>query len=222
MLAQFQKITREVLHHTPLRRYFFPKYLYNFTPPQLCFLCNCLERTRDVPGSLAEVGCANGLTTIFLNKYMTCQNIEKPYVALDTFAGFVSEDIQYEVANRGKKERLFKRFQVNKKKWYDRTLRSNDVHRVRSIEADANRFDMRTLGPLSFVLLDVDLYRPMKKCMPELYEVLSPGGIMIIDDCDAQHIRWDGSDQAYKEFMKDIGQPARIVHGKLGVIEKPA
>ena len=221
MLASFQKLTREILFHTPLKRYFFPKYLYNFTPPQLCFLCQCVEETRQVAGSIAEVGCANGLTTIFLNKYMTCQNIEKAYYTIDTFSGFVVDDIQYEVTNRGKSEKLFKRFQVNKKKWFDGTMRSNDISRVRSFEADINKFDVAALGPLSFILLDVDLYRPIKKSLPELYKMLSPGGIMIVDDCDPLHIRWDGSDQAYKEFMKELGQPGQVVHGKLGVIRKP-
>ncbi|MPZ40311.1 MAG: hypothetical protein GEU95_20080 [Rhizobiales bacterium] len=27
----------------------------------------------------------------------------------------------------------------------------------------------------------MDLYRPMKKAMPELYDVLSPGGIIVVD-----------------------------------------
>lgn len=221
MIASFQKLTREILFHTPLRRYFFPKYLYNFTPPQLCFLCQCMEETKHIAGSIAEVGCANGLTTIFLNKYMTCQNIEKAYYTIDTFSGFVVDDVRYEVANRGKSEKLFKRFQVNKKKWFDGTMRSNDIDRVRSFEADINKFDVAALGPLSFILLDVDLYRPIKKSLPELYEMLSPGGIMIVDDCDPLHMRWDGSDQAYKEFMKELNRPGQVMHGKLGVIRKP-
>jgi O-methyltransferase len=221
MIAGVQKLTREILFHTPLKRYFFPKYLYNFTPPQLCFLCQCIEETKHVAGSLAEVGCANGLTTIFLNKYMTCQNIEKVYYTIDTFSGFVADDVRYEVTNRGKTEKLFKRFQVNKKKWFDGTMRSNDISRVRSFEADINKFDVAALGPLSFVLLDVDLYRPIKKALPELFEMLSPGGILIVDDCDPLHIRWDGSDQAYKEFMKELNQPSQVMHGKLGVIRKP-
>lgn len=222
MIAIVQKLTREVLHYSPLRRYFFPKYLYNFTPPQLCFLCRCVEDTKDVPGTIAEIGCANGLTSVFLNKYMSEQGIERPYVAIDTFAGFVAEDVQYEVDNRGKQKKLFNRFQVNSRKWYDRTLRDNGVSRVRSVQADVNKFDMAALGPLSFVLLDVDLYRPIKKCLPELYGLLSPGGIMVVDDCDAGHIRWDGADQAYKEFMAGLGRRADILYGKLGIIRKEA
>ena len=58
--------------------------------------------------------------------------------------------------------------------------------------------------------------------MKELYEVLSPGGIMVVDDCDESDVLWDGADQAYKEFVKEIGQPVEIKHRKLGVIRKPA
>ena len=222
VLTKLQIGTRELLFHSPLKRYFFPKYLYNHTPPQLCFLCQCVEETRSVAGSIAEVGCANGLTTVFLNRYMNSQGIEKPYYAIDTFSGFVTEDINFEVENRGKQRHLFKRFEVNKKKWYDATMRWNNVDRVRSVEADVNKYDLTTLGPLSFALLDVDLYRPIKKSLPELYSILTPGGVIVVDDCDSQHIRWDGADQAYKEFMQERNLPLQIVHGKLGIIRKHA
>jgi O-methyltransferase len=173
-----------------------------------------------VAGSLLEIGCAAGLTTIFLNKYMDHQGIEKKYYTVDTFSGFVSEDIEFEVANRGKKHRLYTHYQVNSKRWFDGTMARNNISRVRSVQADVNKLDLSTFGPLSFVLLDVDLYRPMRKCLPELYELASPGSIIVVDDCNSKDIRWDGSDQAYKEFMGQIGQPAKIIHGKLGIIRK--
>lgn len=215
-----EKLVKEVLFHSPLRRYFFPRYLYNFTAPQLCFLCQCIESTWEVEGAVAEIGCASGSTTVFLNKYMDAQHIRKDYYALDTFCGFVAEDIQVEVADRGKSPGLFTGFQVNKKKWFDATVRQNGIGRVRSIEADVNRFDLTTLGPLAFVLLDVDLYRPIKKALPELYQVLSPGGMMVVDDCNPQSARWDGADQAYKEFLAEQGWMAHVVHGKLGIVRK--
>jgi predicted O-methyltransferase YrrM len=70
-------------------------------------------------------------------------------------------------------------------------------------------------------LLDVDLYRPMAKALPELWEVLSPGGIMVVDDCNPDDVLWDGSDQAYKEFVATRGLAAEVVHGKLGLVRKP-
>lgn len=169
---------------------------------------------------MAEIGCASGSTTVFLNKYMDSQKIEKTYYAVDTFSGFVSRDIDFEVSNRGKSPGMFNSFRVNRKKWFDGTMRQNNVNRVKSIEANVNVFDLTTLGPISFALLDVDLYLPMKKGLKELYKILTPGGMIIVDDCSPHDVRWDGSDQAYKEFMKEINQPPQVMHGKLGVIKK--
>src|SRR4051794_28557437 len=70
---------------------FFDVYPYMFEPDQLCFLCECLDRTHKLQGCCVEAGCAYGWTTAFLNRYMNCRGIEKPYFAIDTFGGFVAE-----------------------------------------------------------------------------------------------------------------------------------
>jgi len=221
--TQLVQLIKEIQYYTPFRRYLFPRYSYNFTAPQLCFLCQCIEDTKSVQGHLAEVGCANGSTTVFLNNYLDAQEIQKKYYAIDTFSGFVDEDIDYEVTKRGKKKNLYKgSFANNNKKWFDIAMKHNNIHRVMAIQADVNKYNLLKLEPLSFVLLDVDLYRPTIKALRELYKILNPDGIIIVDDCNANNIRWDGSDQAYKEFMKEINQPIQVMHGKLGIIRKPA
>jgi O-methyltransferase len=217
----FVKVLKAMIINSPLSGYVFPRYRYWLSPPQLCFLCQCIAETHHIEGAICEVGCATGWTTVFLNKYMDAQNIEKAYYAVDTFRGFVPEDIDFEVSYRGKKRELYTGFATNSRKWFDKTMQQNKITRVRSIEADVNRFDLRTIGPICFALVDVDLYRPMKKGLQDLYEVLSPGGIVVADDCYPSHIAWDGSGQAYKEVVEEIDQPAEIVHGKFGVIRKP-
>jgi len=220
MHPKLTKVIKEILFNTPFRKYFFPRFVYNFTAPQLCFLCQCVEATKHVEGAFAEIGCDSGATTVFLNKYMDAQNIQKDYYAIDTFSGFVPEDIAVEVADRGKTEDLFTGFEFNKKKWFDGTMHTNDIHRVISIEANVNEYDLTSLGALAFVLLDVDLYRPIKKALPEIYAALSPAGIIVVDDCDSSNPRWDGSYMAYQEFSKDINKPSQILHGKLGILKK--
>jgi len=202
-----------------LRKHYYPKYSYNFTAPQLCFLCQSLGETKSVAGTILEIGCARGETTIFLNNYMKNSGIDKRYYAIDTFSGFVKEDIEYEQKNRGKGN-SYRSFRKNKKKWFDGTLQQNGINDVISVEADINTYDLSCHYPISFALLDVDLYRPMKKGLPKIYQGLASGGIIIVDDCDENDDRWDGSDQAYKEFMEELGQPIEIVFGKLGVIRK--
>ncbi len=221
MRDKVKKMLAQIAFKTPLRDYAFFKFKFNFTVPQLFFLCQCVEQVRDIDGAVAEVGCANGLTTVFINKYMDAQKIEKKYYAIDTFSGFVPEDLEYEVTRRKKNPSLYDtQFQANSKKWFDYTMNLNHIKRVVSIQADVNKYDLTTLEPLSFILLDVDLYRPIKKSLPELYGALAPNGIMIVDDCDSGHIHWSGSDQAYKEFMKELNQPIEIAQDKLGIVRK--
>lgn len=218
-------LTKEILFNTPFMKYFFPRYNYNFTPIQLLFICQCIDSTTHCDGCIVEIGCASGATTVFLNRYIDGRNTHKLYYAIDTFAGFIAEDVVFEIVNRAKSNNLYAQgasFSLNKKKWFDKTMQQNKVTRVRSIEADVNEYDFKKLGPVSFALLDVDLYRPMKKALHGLFEVLSPGGMIVVDDCNSSQIQWDGSDQAYKEFMKKINQPPEIIHEKLGVIRKTA
>src|SRR5262249_13185134 len=205
-----------------LRRYFFPRWqLVNMNAAQLCFLCECLERTRDVPGAVVEVGCAAGVTTVFLNKYMDARRMEKPYVAIDTFAGFVPATIDYEVVHRGERHDHYDQcFPSNKNSWFDGTMRTNGITRVQSSEADVNEFDFARLGAISFCLLDVDLYRPIKHSLPHLYEQLSPRGLVVVDDCNRDHERWDGAFHAYREFVQERCRTLEVVHDELGVIEK--
>lgn len=219
--TEMKKLLKEIQFYSPFRHNFFPKYGYNFTVPQLMFLCESLGQTREVPGSVVELGCHNGATTVLFNRLMDDLGMHKTYYAIDTFSGFTSEDVDFEVANRGKEGTLFSgAFQVNNKRWFDGTMKQNGIKRVESIQGDVNHVDMSARAPYSFALLDVDLYKPTRKVLGELYAAMSSGGIIIVDDCDEADLRWDGADQAYKEFMASIGQPPRIVHNKLGVIHK--
>jgi O-methyltransferase len=193
---------------------------YCFRMNQLLFLCDCLDKTADIEGDFAEIGVFEGRTTVFLNKFLDSKKGNKKYYAIDTFSGFVSEDINYEVLNREKEASLYINCFKSNKKRFDKVMERNSIKRVVSVQADVNNYNLTNLKPLSFVLLDVDLYRPMKKSLKELYSALSPGGIMIVDDCDENHVSWDGSDQAYKEFMQELNKPIEIVHGKLGVVRK--
>jgi SAM-dependent methyltransferase len=215
------RLVRDLAYPSPLfRRHIFPRYTFGFSPPQLCFLCQCLEDTARVEGGIVEVGCHTGQTTVFLNKYLDARGIHKEYVALDTFSGTTARDIDFEVAHRGKARDVVTGFTVNSKRWFDMTMKDNGVARVRSVKADANGYDLRSLGPLSFALLDVDLYRPTRKALPELYDALGPGGMIVVDDCDPSDLQWDGADQAYREFVRAAGLPLQIVHGALGVVTK--
>jgi O-methyltransferase len=195
-------------------------YDYMFSPNQLIFLTQCLEMTRDVAGCCVEIGCAYGRTTAFLRKFMDENGIAKPYYALDTFSGFVPEHLDYEAEQRDKDGAVDLWFVNNKKAWFDHSLKVSEVGSVTSVECDAAKFDYAGIAPIAFALLDVDLYVPIAAILPKLYENLSPGGMILIDDC-APHAHWDGALAAYQEFVSENGIAPRIMLDKLGVIAKP-
>jgi hypothetical protein len=65
-------------------------------------------------------------------------------------------------------------------------------------------------------LLDVDLYIPIRDSLPKIYAAMSPGGVLIVDDCQPNEL-WDGAIQAYEEFIKEKGIPQEIAFDKLGM-----
>ncbi|HPD13610.1 MAG TPA: TylF/MycF/NovP-related O-methyltransferase [Planctomycetota bacterium] len=218
MKSLLVRIIKHAQFLSPLRRYFFYRYMYQFAPAQLAFLCKCLDETKQVPGAVVEVGCGMGCTTVFLNRHMDFIGLEKPYICLDTFQGFTSEDVKVEVGERGKNARNYRVFNINSQKWFDGTMRSNKVTRVRSIKADTNSFDFGSLGRISFCLIDVDLYRPVRRSLNGVFPHMSPGGIIIVDDC-RENTAYDGALQAYKEFVQSRGLPENISLRKLGRID---
>jgi O-methyltransferase len=197
----------------------FSVYNYMFYPHQLRFLMDCIQDTANVPGCCVEAGCARGETTAFLKKWMDARGIEKKYVALDTFSGFVAGHYEHEIKSRGKPSTISAPFSINNIEWFNYSMKLADVTNVTSIQADVAEFDFDSLFPISFCLLDVDLYLPIKICLPNIYRNMSPGGIIVVDDCHPDNI-YDGALQAYQEFMESLGVPRRIECGKLGFIRK--
>jgi O-methyltransferase len=194
-------------------------YDYCFRANQLVYLCQCLDQVMNVEGNIAEIGVYQGRTTVFLNKYLDSKRTTKKYYAIDTFSGFTSPDIDYEVSHRQKTPLPYSTLKSSKSS-FDKVMARNSIDRVIVIQADVNSYDLKSMGSLCFALLDVDLYLPVKKSLKELYSSLSPGGIIIVDDC-AEADAYDGSNQAYREFIQENNQTIEIVHDKLGVIRKP-
>jgi O-methyltransferase len=145
--------------------------------------------------------------------------IAKNYYALDTFSGFVREHLDYEASHRSKDRGVDLWFMNNKKEWFDHALGISGVQDVQSIECDAATFDFAGLGPTAFALVDVDLYLPMAAILPKLYQAMSPGGIILVDDC-TPHACWDSALVAYTEFVAQQGITPQIEHGKTGIIRK--
>lgn len=222
VISNLKKIRKALEWYSPWRKYFFPRYRYMFSPMQLCYMATEIGKRAGLKGNILEVGVSGGATTILLAKYAEEAGFNGKYYGIDTFSGFTKSDIEYEVTNRGKKSHNYfmTGFEVNSKKYYDWVIKHNKLRQVQSIQSDASVLEYHKLGPISFALLDVDLYKPTAAILPLIFDELLPGGIIVVDDCDPTKDRWDGAYHAYTEFVDNNGLEKNIIHNKLGIIEK--
>ena len=73
-------------------------------PIELATLVFEIDRLKETPGAIVEIGVARGMTTRFLSEHLVRSGYSnQKYYAIDTFSSFLKSDIDYEVANRGKK-----------------------------------------------------------------------------------------------------------------------
>jgi hypothetical protein len=66
--------------------------------------------------------------------------------------------------------------------------------------------DAGQLGPIALLRLDGDWYDSTKICLEHLYPLLSPGGIIILDD----YYCWEGCRKATDEYRQKNGITALI------------
>ncbi|MBU1727075.1 MAG: TylF/MycF family methyltransferase [Candidatus Omnitrophica bacterium] len=198
------------------------KYRYEFSPQQLFLMCNYIRETKSVEGDIAEIGCYFGDTTVFLNKFMDFEKIDKRYICVDTFTGFDKAAIDFEKKNREKTHDYRSAYIYNNKKWFEETMRLNGIKRVEVIRADICSYDFCDNTKLSFTLIDLDLYSPTKSALEKVYRKLSKNGVIIVDDCRPSlqtHI-FDGALAAYREFVKENNLQELYLLDKLGIIVK--
>jgi hypothetical protein len=167
-------------------------------------LLECVDRTASLPGPILEVGCFTGVTTVWLNKHLAATGIKKPYVAIDTFRGFLASDLRHEVKVRSKDGRPMRNaFRDNHRSW---VAKGAGTQRGGQRNLDSGRRQPLRLLRLSGDLVRADRRRPGPS-RPKRARGTVP--------------RDDGALEAYREFTAAQGLPERITHGKLGVIDVP-
>jgi O-methyltransferase len=213
-------LLRKLLFYTPLKRFLFPRYYSSFSPHQLCILVQLLEESLNVRGTILEIGCYIGSTTIFLNKHLQYRQIQRTYYALDTFSGFTKRDIDFEVTvrnkNRGELDECL--FNLNSLTWFKYTLALNNIRNVIPIKSDILQYNLESLNQkFAFVLIDVDFYSPVKSALNKVWPLMNPDGIIIVDDC-LPNALFDGAHLAYTEFIESQKLLPEIVGDKMGII----
>ena len=80
------------------------------------------ESSAGNKGCIVEVGVARGMTSVFLLQHMRHLRDNRTYFCMDTFAGFVQKDVDYEVKFRHKKKLTFVALATTTKKYLNGIL----------------------------------------------------------------------------------------------------
>ena len=158
------------------------------------------------------------MTTRFLCEHIKdLTNHKGTYYAIDTFESFTKKDLAWEINKRGKKKSELEGFSYNNfEKWSNNFV---EFPFIKPIKSDCSIVDYSKLGPLKLVFLDVDLYLPTITTLRMVYDNLSNGGVILIDDVTNNN-RWDGAYQAYLEFCGEINKEPEIFDNKCGIVNK--
>ena len=217
-------LVKRAIFWSPFRSCLLYKYRYAFTPGQLARLTALATEAAAASGDFCEIGCYRGYTTVFLNKHLDAIAPQKNYWALDTFGGFVAADVAHEQQARGKNSaedrRAMGKFTINSRHWFECTMRLDGITRVTAHAVAVQDYTFPASARFCFVLIDVDLYVPTRAALAKLWPQLSPGGIIVVDDCHEGHV-YDGSRQALEEFCTEHGLRFEVVETKLAVLRRP-
>lgn len=96
---------------------------------------------------------------------------------------------KHDIEELGMERSLANHFTKNDPRWLKATLKAANIDCVDIVPGDATQFDFSKCGPISFALLDVDLFEPVLDILPKLYKEMSSGGIIVVDDC-APSSKW--------------------------------
>ncbi len=198
-----------------------PQYPYLVEPIQLATLVLEIDRLKDTPGSIAEIGVARGMTTRFICEHLVSSRYtNQALYAIDTFASFRDSDIDHEVAHRGKRKvDLQGHFGYNDFEVWKRHFARFPF--VKAIQGDCVTVDYAAIAPIKLVFLDVDLYLPTRRALPIIYEHLCDEGVILVDDV-LTGSAYDGAFQAYMEFCDELKISPHILGNKCGLIRKGA
>lgn len=139
---------------------------------------------RRIPGSLLEAGVWRGGCSILMKAMVELYGEDRAVYLLDSFAGLpkpelpelqgemVFSEIDYLAVSEGFVRARFEAYGIT----------TNGIHFVSGWFKDTVPALARKIGPIAILRLDGDMYESTKVCLDHLYDKVSPGGFIIIDD----------------------------------------
>jgi hypothetical protein len=154
----------------------------------------------DVPGNTAECGSYRGASSYLIARMNQAGWLKRKHYAIDSFEGLSPpESVDGSHWERGDLAATEAELRANLHDFSDQLVVCKGwiPDSFAAIEPQA----------FAFVHVDVDLYAPTKASLEFFYPLLSPGGIVLIDDYGSTHC--PGATRAADEFLSD--KPEKMI-----------
>jgi O-methyltransferase len=183
---------------------------FTMIPPDI-YLENLLlaERVRDVPGCIVECGVWRGG---MIAGMATVLGPDRDYFLFDSFEGLPpAKEIDGEAALRWQKK-------TDSPEYYDNCTAPIESAREAMALAGAPSYQVlkgwfseslpafRLNSPIALLRLDADWYDSTIICLETLFDRVSTGGLIILDD----YFSWDGCSRALHDFLSSRSYVERI------------
>jgi len=159
-----------------------------------------------IPGDVVECGVARGGSSALMALVLRDLKSDKPVWAFDTFEGIpapTEQDPDYDIASlytgnfRGDLQEIGSTF--HKLGILDR------FHFVQGRFEDT--LPETKVGLIALLHIDGDWYSSVKACLDHLYDRVSPGGVIQLDDYGF----WQGAEKATDEFLSKRNLPRNLI-----------
>jgi hypothetical protein len=163
----------------------------------------------DVPGALVECGTARGGSAALMGLTTQCLGADRTVWVFDTFEGIpapTAADPDWQIAQTYTGSFAATVDEV------EALLKQLNILQNYKLIKGLLQTTLSTCGleAIALLHLDCDWYDSMRCCLEQLYDRVSPGGIIQIDD----YGHWKGAKKAVDEFLRD-----RKISGRLRWID---
>jgi hypothetical protein len=191
--------------------------------------CSFIERTRRVPGGIAEMGVRGADRLILATLWARRHGIEKPFFGFDSFSGYPKasdrdparwrDEERITASLLARRERLvppdegwidddlFHATVYPKVEWVRRRIAQYGATDVTLFEGWFDETLPAFKEPLSLVVNDSDLFESTTTVLRYLWPLVQPGGIVV----NAVHGTHPGARAAFLEFFGAAGTRVDLV-----------
>jgi O-methyltransferase len=164
---------------------------------------------NSIPGDFVETGTANGGSIIFMKKYLEFLGVSRTIHACDSFQGMPpASDIDLDHTGEHPDKQDHSVVNVSKEKFLHNLRQFNIFEQDIVIHQGWFEDTLPHIHtPIALLRMDGDWYSSTMTTFENLYDLVVPGGIILVDD----YGWWQGCKKAVHDFFKKRNIPEGVI-----------